>query len=141
MSKMLARFWNDDEGAVISVELILILAVLVFGLIPGLVGLRNAVAQKLVDIGNAVTTVLINAGVSSIQVGSTDTIATAGGTGGGAQIDGASTDAITGYTNGFLIIEEPIYQGLNFDDPANQTNVPADYAITAAPFQTNPLVP
>lgn len=69
MSKMLARFWQDDEGAVISVELILVLAILVFGIIPGLVALRNSIVAELTKIGNAITSIVINVGVEDIGVG------------------------------------------------------------------------
>jgi len=81
MSKMLARLWNDDEGAVISVELILVLSILIFGIIPGLVALRNSIIAAMTNIGNAITSVVINVGVEDIAVIGSDGsyIAYAGG--------------------------------------------------------------
>ena len=52
MSKLLARFWQDDEGSIISVELILVIAILIFGIIPGLVALRNGVVATLTNLAN-----------------------------------------------------------------------------------------
>jgi len=52
MSYYLRRLWNDDRGAVISVELILVIALLVFGLIAGFVALRNSITAALGTIGN-----------------------------------------------------------------------------------------
>jgi hypothetical protein len=44
--------WADDGGAVISSELVLVLAIVVLGLIPGLVALRNTDNAALATIGN-----------------------------------------------------------------------------------------
>jgi Flp pilus assembly pilin Flp len=52
VSSLFARLWDDDQGAVISSELVLVLGILVFGLIPGLVALRNSVNAALTTIGN-----------------------------------------------------------------------------------------
>ena len=48
----LRLLWNDDDGAVISVELILIISILIFGMIPGLVALRNAGISVMTNLGN-----------------------------------------------------------------------------------------
>lgn len=69
MRQLMTRLWQDDEGAVISVELILVLAILVFGIIPGLVALRNSIVAELTKIGNAITSIVINVGVEDIGVG------------------------------------------------------------------------
>jgi len=68
MSKLFDRFWNDDEGAIISVELILVLGVLIFGIVPGLVALRNSIIAALTNIGNALSGVVINVAVDGITV-------------------------------------------------------------------------
>jgi len=52
VTKLFARLWDDDQGAVISSELVLVLGILVFGLIPGLVALRNSVIAALATMGN-----------------------------------------------------------------------------------------
>jgi hypothetical protein len=48
----LRQLWNDDQGAVISVELVLIISILVFGLIPGLVALRNSGISVMTNLAN-----------------------------------------------------------------------------------------
>src|SRR5690349_14513890 len=55
MKGMLRRLWDDDQGAIISVEMILIIGVLIFGIIPGLVALRNSVNAAFGTIGNTLT--------------------------------------------------------------------------------------
>jgi hypothetical protein len=47
------RLWKDDGGAVIAVEFILFVAILLFGLIVGYVGLRNAVVAELTAVADA----------------------------------------------------------------------------------------
>ena len=42
MTRLLGGLWHDDNGGVISVELVLIISILIFGMIPGLVALRNS---------------------------------------------------------------------------------------------------
>lgn len=49
---MMSQLWDDDRGAVVSVELVLVIGILVFGLIPGLVALRNSVIASMATIGN-----------------------------------------------------------------------------------------
>lgn len=68
MSKLFAKFWKDDEGAIISVELVLVIAILIFGIIPGLVAMRNSIIAALVNIGNALSAVVINVNVNGIGV-------------------------------------------------------------------------
>lgn len=60
MSSLLRKLWADDDGAVISVEFILVVSILIFGIIPGLVALRNSVNAALTTTGN-----LLNALVPS----------------------------------------------------------------------------
>lgn len=52
MTRHLSRLWNDDHGGVISVELVLIISILIFGLIPGLVALRNSGIALMATLGN-----------------------------------------------------------------------------------------
>jgi Flp pilus assembly pilin Flp len=56
--RLLKRLWADDRGAIISVEFILIVAVLVFGLIPGLVALRNSTNAMMATLGNLILAVV-----------------------------------------------------------------------------------
>lgn len=40
--KLLASLWEDDQGAILSTEYVLLSSLLVFGLLPGLVALRDS---------------------------------------------------------------------------------------------------
>lgn len=82
MSKLFARLWDDDQGAVISSELVLVLGILVFGLIPGLVALRNSVNAALATIGNflgRITPSFTYSGYGIMANGGGSTIAIVGG--------------------------------------------------------------
>ncbi len=85
MSKTLRRLWNDDEGAIISVELILIIGILIFGIIPGLVALRNSIVAAMVTTGNILSASVANQigvngiGVSGFPANAGDLIAYVGG--------------------------------------------------------------
>lgn len=50
----LARLWRDDRGAVLSVELLLVLAVLVLGVAGGLAKLRDSINGQFGEVGEAV---------------------------------------------------------------------------------------
>jgi len=76
------RLWDDDRGAVISSELILVLGVLVLGLIPGLVALRNSTNAALTTIGNflgRITPSFTFSGYAIVPEGGVSTIAVVGG--------------------------------------------------------------
>ena len=82
MSNLFARLWDDDQGAVISTELVLVLGILIFGIIPGLVALRNSVIAALTTIGNfldRLTPTVTFSGYAVAAVGNTSTIAAVGG--------------------------------------------------------------
>ena len=82
MNKLFARLWDDDQGAVISSELVLVLGILVFGLIPGLVALRNSVNAALTTIGNflgRITPSFTYSGYAVISNSGGSTIALVGG--------------------------------------------------------------
>ena len=51
---MFARLWNDEDGAVLSAELVLILTILVIGMVVGLSELQDAVVNELNDVGEAI---------------------------------------------------------------------------------------
>lgn len=52
--KKLHDFWQDEQGAVVSIELILIVTVLVLGVMAGLSTLSQAVVGELRDVSHAV---------------------------------------------------------------------------------------
>jgi Flp pilus assembly pilin Flp len=54
---MLKKLWNDEAGAIISAELVLIATILVIGVIVGLASLRDAVVTELADVGQAISQV------------------------------------------------------------------------------------
>ena len=51
--RLLARLWNDDEGFILSAELVLIATILVLALIVGLTDVRNSLSAELSDIASA----------------------------------------------------------------------------------------
>lgn len=54
MTNLLKNLWDDDAGAIISIEFILVVSILIFGIIPGLVALRNSVNAALTTTGNLI---------------------------------------------------------------------------------------
>ncbi|HVS40498.1 MAG TPA: hypothetical protein VMS17_33380 [Gemmataceae bacterium] len=69
MSALLCKLWSDDTGAVVSSELILVIALVVIGVIPGLVSLRNGENASLGDIANALLAVNLNFSFSGFAIG------------------------------------------------------------------------
>lgn len=51
---MLRNFWNDQNGFVVSAELVLIATLLVIGLIVGMSEIQHAVVSELNDVGDAI---------------------------------------------------------------------------------------
>jgi len=51
---MLRTFWNDEDGFLISAELVLVATVLVLGLIVGLIELQSAIIHEMDDIACAI---------------------------------------------------------------------------------------
>ncbi len=50
---LFARLWDDDLGAIITVELVIYLTVLVIGLVPALVALRQGTLSEIIDLANS----------------------------------------------------------------------------------------
>jgi hypothetical protein len=69
MSSLIRRLWADDRGAVISTELVLVIGILIFGIIPGLVALRNSVIAALGTIGNTLTDLVPSFTYSGFAIG------------------------------------------------------------------------
>lgn len=70
MSNLFRRLWSDDRGAVISTELVLVIGILIFGIIPGLVALRNSIIAALGTIGNTLTNLVPSFTYSGFAIGS-----------------------------------------------------------------------
>ena len=51
---MIRRLWNEEDGAIVSSEIVLVATLLVLGMIVGLTSVRNAVVQELADVANAI---------------------------------------------------------------------------------------
>lgn len=80
MANLLSRLWNDDQGAIISVEWLLIVSVLIFGLIPGLVALRNGIDASMATIANIIMQILPSFTYSGYTLGqASNPIASVGG--------------------------------------------------------------
>lgn len=55
MSLFVKRFWNDENGFIISAELVIILTVAVLAMIVGLSYVQSAVVSEMSDVGNAIS--------------------------------------------------------------------------------------
>jgi Flp pilus assembly pilin Flp len=53
MRNLMARLWDDDDGALIAVEWIFLATILILGVIVGMVAVRQAILAELYDIANA----------------------------------------------------------------------------------------
>lgn len=69
MPRLLRRLWADDTAAIISSELVLVLGVLVFGLIPGFVALRNSGIAALTNLANIVRVIFPKVTFSEVTPG------------------------------------------------------------------------
>lgn len=51
---MLISLWNDENGVILSAELVLIATILVLGMVVGLVELQCSIVAELSDLGDAI---------------------------------------------------------------------------------------
>lgn len=54
---MLKRLWNDETGAVLSAEIVLVATILVIGMIVGLKSVRDSVVTELADVAQAIANI------------------------------------------------------------------------------------
>jgi Flp pilus assembly pilin Flp len=54
---ILRKLWNDQAGAIVTSELVLIGTILVLGMVVGLTTLRDAVTTEIGDLANAIGSV------------------------------------------------------------------------------------
>jgi Flp pilus assembly pilin Flp len=52
MRQILRRLWQDDQGALLATEWVLLATILVLGVIVGMVAVRQAVLSELTDFAN-----------------------------------------------------------------------------------------
>jgi hypothetical protein len=90
--------WIDESGAVLSVELMLITVLLVFGVGVGLVALRDAVASKLAGVADAIANLDTAYTITGLTYTSPFTTTGGGGTNG---VSFTGTTVYTGLTNDF----------------------------------------
>lgn len=53
MKTTISRLWNEESGAVVSAEIMLVATILVLGVIVGLKSVRDSVVTELADVGQA----------------------------------------------------------------------------------------
>jgi Flp pilus assembly pilin Flp len=93
MSKHFKTLWSDENGFVVSTELMIVATILVIGLIVGMAQIRNQLVQELSDVGTAIS----NFDQSYAYTGVTHASATQTITAGGQFIDVPDTwDSISG---------------------------------------------
>jgi Flp pilus assembly pilin Flp len=54
MQNVMTRFWNDDEGALITVEWLFVVTIMVIGLVVGLKTLQGSVLNELEEVAAAI---------------------------------------------------------------------------------------
>ena len=52
---MFTQLWNDESGAILTVELVLIATIVAIGAVAGLTTLRNAIVTELSDLAQGVS--------------------------------------------------------------------------------------
>jgi hypothetical protein len=57
MKNVFVRLWNEEAGAIISAEIMLVATILVLGVIVGLKSVRDSVVTELADVAQAVANV------------------------------------------------------------------------------------
>lgn len=75
--QMLRKLWKDQDGFVVSTELVLVATILVIGMVVGLATVRNAVVQELGDVAMAIGNINQSYGYTGVQ-GRENSSATAG---------------------------------------------------------------
>lgn len=56
-TKLINRFWNETDGAIVSAEIMLVATILVLGVIVGLKSVRDSVVTELADVAQAIANV------------------------------------------------------------------------------------
>ncbi len=54
---MLKKLWNDEVGAIVSAEIVLVATILVIGMVVGLKSVRDAVVTELADVAQAIANI------------------------------------------------------------------------------------
>lgn len=70
---MFTKIWNDENGFVISAEIILVATILIIGLVAGLTSLRDGVIEEMADVGQSIGNADQSFSVSGTQAHSSAT--------------------------------------------------------------------
>jgi hypothetical protein len=54
---LISRLWNDDNGFIVSAELVLVATIVVIGMITGLAAIRKDVTSELTEVGQAIAAI------------------------------------------------------------------------------------
>ena len=54
---MFRKLWNDEAGAIVSAEIVLVATILVIGMVVGLKSVRDAVVTELADVAQAIANI------------------------------------------------------------------------------------
>jgi len=54
LRNLVYRLWDDDQGQLITIEFLFFAVILIIGIIPGLVILREAIKIELTELANAI---------------------------------------------------------------------------------------
>ena len=55
MQTIALRLWNDQDGAIVSAEIMLVTTILVLGTIVGLKSVRDSIVSELADVAGAIS--------------------------------------------------------------------------------------
>jgi hypothetical protein len=104
---MLKNFWNDEAGAIISAELVLVLTIAVIGMVVGLASVRDAVVTELGDVGQAIA----NIDQSYTYTGIVGHSSATAGSGFADALDFCDSGVITGEQSRCIVIAAPAALG------------------------------
>ena len=65
--KIMQRLWNEETGAILSAEVMLVASILVIGVVAGLASLRDSVVTELADLAQALANVNQSYSYSGVQ--------------------------------------------------------------------------
>jgi len=66
---LLRRLWNDDCGALLATEWVVVATIIVLGIIPGLIAIRQGTLSELIDFSHATTSLDQSYGFTGQVVG------------------------------------------------------------------------
>ena len=107
---MLKKLWLDEGGALLSVELILLIVITVIGISVGMVVLRDAIVTEFQDLAAAINSVDPGYGIAGLSYENLSGTSS-------AYVNGASYDPSTALNGGPVAIESSVIGELPMDSP------------------------